>query len=322
MLQKMNAALEKIMPLLTPASVAIGVLLGGKLAPYAYLTPWIFAFMTFAGSLGTNFQELARVVSRPQPLLVNLLVLHMLMPLVAWGAGSFFYPGDANAITGFILAAAIPSGITSILWVSIYRGSVPLTLSIILIDTLLSPLIVPASLILFLGTSVELDIPAMMQGLFFMIVLPSLLGMLVTQWSKGKAKKVLAPKIAPFSKAGLGVVVAINSSVVAPYLAKPDEELLAMAVLVLLVASMGYLLGWGCGKLCRWERDVIVTLTFNSGMRNISAGAVLAVSYFAAPVALPVVLGMLFQQMLASFFGYFLQRLEKQKHVPGVQKTA
>jgi predicted Na+-dependent transporter len=322
MLQKINAALEKILPLLTPSSVAIGILLGGKLAPYVYLTPWIFAFMTFAGSLGSSFQELAKVLTRPLPLLVNLLVLHLLMPLVAWGAGSIFYPDDGYAVTGFILAAAIPTGITSMLWVSIYRGSVPLTLSIILIDTLFSPLIVPASLSLLLGTSVEMDTSAIMRGLFYMIVLPSVLGMLVTQWSKGKATTALAPRIAPFSKVGLGVVVAINSSVVAPYLAQPDGKLLAMALLLLLLASSGYLVGWGLGKLCKWERDVTVTLTFNCGMRNITAGAVLAASYFAPPVALPVVLGMLFQQSLASLFGSFLQRVEKEKHVPAIRDTA
>ena len=43
-------------------------------------------------------------------------------------------------------------------------------------------------------------------------------------------------------------------------------------------------------------------------MRNISAGAVLATTYFPAAVAVPVVLGMLFQQMLASFFGYSLDK--------------
>ena len=43
-------------------------------------------------------------------------------------------------------------------------------------------------------------------------------------------------------------------------------------------------------------------------MRNISAGAVIAVTYFPSAVAVPVILGMLFQQMLASFYGSFLSR--------------
>lgn len=51
-----------------------------------------------------------------------------------------------------------------------------------------------------------------------------------------------------------------------------------------------------------------MALVFNGGMRNISAGAVLAVTYFPAPVAVPVVLGMVFQQMMASLVGLVLSR--------------
>jgi predicted Na+-dependent transporter len=43
-------------------------------------------------------------------------------------------------------------------------------------------------------------------------------------------------------------------------------------------------------------------------MRNISAGAVIATTYFPPQVAVPVVVGMLFQQVLASFSGYLTNR--------------
>ncbi|RCK09681.1 hypothetical protein DT075_35310 [Bacillus licheniformis] len=58
MLQTINKTLGKIMPLLTPLSVVSGVLLADYLNGLASLVPWIFAFMTFAGSLGANFQSL------------------------------------------------------------------------------------------------------------------------------------------------------------------------------------------------------------------------------------------------------------------------
>jgi len=311
-LTKLNKALEKIMPLLTPSSVAIGVLAGSHLQPFAFLSPWIFAFMTFAGSLGSGFGEFARVLARPFPLLVNLLILHALMPLVAWGAALLFYPDDIHIVTGLLLAAVIPTGISSFLWSAIYLGNIALTLSIILIDTMLSPFVVPLGMALFLGAKVEMDAAAMMQGLFFMIVLPSLAGMALNQLTRGKVKKTLIPALAPFSKIGMGIVVAINSSMVAPYLTKIDGKLIGLAVLVLALAIVGYLIGWLVARLFGWKRDIIVTLTFNSGMRNISAGAVMAVTYFPAAVALPVVLGMLFQQTLASTFGKFLSVVEKE----------
>ncbi|WNC12245.1 bile acid:sodium symporter family protein [Brevibacillus brevis] len=310
-LTKLNKALEKIMPILTPASVVIGVLAAGYLQSFTFLSPWIFAFITFAGSLGSGFREFARVLARPLPLLANLLILHAMMPLIAWGAALLFYPDDIHIVTGLILGAVIPTGISSFLWSSIYMGNIALTLSIILIDTMLSPLVVPLGMALFLGAKVEMDAASMMQGMFFMIVLPSLMGMALNQFTHGRVKQTLAPKLAPFSKLGMGVVVAINSSVVAPYLHRIDGELIRLAALVLALAICGYLMGWLVARLFGWKRDVIVALTFNSGMRNISAGAVMAISYFPAPVALPVVLGMLFQQTLASTFGKFLAAVEK-----------
>ena len=57
-------------------------------------------------------------------------------------------------------------------------------------------------------------------------------------------------------------------------------------------------------------------------MRNISAGAVLAVSFFPSQVAVPVVIGMLFQQILAALFGYLLRRFELKPVVMKYEKTA
>ncbi len=311
MLDKLNSGLEKALPLITPISVCIGVLAAGDLSGYREWTPWIFAFMTFSGSIGMNLKQLVGVLSQPLPLIATLVVLHAAMPLLALAAGHALYPNDAYTITGLIVAAAIPTGITSFVWVAILKGNAPLTLAIILVDTMLAPLVVPHTVAALIGAKVEMDAAAMMQGLFWMIVLPSLLGMALNQWTQGRVKTVWGPRLSPFSKIAMGVVVAINASVVAPYLQKIDAALLALAGTVLVLAAAGYGLGWLAARGLRADRGTTVALTLNGGMRNISAGAVLAVTYFAPPVAVPVVLGMLFQQSLASLFGRLLGREAK-----------
>ena len=80
----------------------------------------------------------------------------------------------------------IPTGITSFIWVSIHKGNKALTLAIILIDSLLSPFIVPFSLSLIVGQTVEMDVSSMMNGLLFMIVLPSIAAMILNELTKGK----------------------------------------------------------------------------------------------------------------------------------------
>jgi predicted Na+-dependent transporter len=230
------------------------------------------------------------------------------MPLIAWGLGSLAFAGDPLTITGIVLASAIPTGVTSLMWVTLYRGSVPLTISIVLADTMLSPFVVPATMKLLVGASVAIDAWAMMKGLLLMVVLPSLLGMLLHERTGGRVHERWSVRLAPFSKLAMALVIALNGAVIAPYLRHPTAKLLGLAAFVLLVAALGYVLGALAARLFRWDRGISVALTFNGGMRNISAGAVLALAFFPAPAAIPVVLGMLFQQTLASLFGFLLHR--------------
>ncbi|MFN2746323.1 bile acid:sodium symporter family protein [Bacillus sp. z60-18] len=322
MLQTINQTLGKIMPLLTPVSVVSGVLLSAYLNGFADFVPWIFAFMTFAGSLAANFQSLKAAVIHPLPMLLALFVLHIFMPLLALATGHLVFHGDSLTITGLVLGVVIPTGITSMIWAAMHKGNVGLTLSIILIDTILSPFIVPFSLSVLAGAHVEMDVAGMMKGLFGMVVIPSLLGMLVNQFSDPEKTARLSANCAPFSKIGLALVVAINSSVVAPYLKSVDLRFLTIAVTVFLVAFTGYVTAWLLGRLLKRPQEEITALIFTGGMRNISAGAVLATSFFPAKVAVPVVIGMLFQQILAALFGQMLARSELKKSCHVDKKTS
>ncbi|MUG45325.1 MULTISPECIES: bile acid:sodium symporter family protein [Paenibacillus] len=308
MLQSMNRLLNRLMPIITPVSIVIGLLCGSRLSSFTYLSPWLFAFMTFAGSISLGFKDFVNVLKRPLPLIICLFILHLAMPLIAMGFGHLVYPGDMYMITGLILAASIPTGVSTFVWVSMYKGNIALTLSIILIDTMLAPFLVPGILSLLVGTDVQLDVYDMMSSLFWMIVVPSLIGMILNEWSKGGIAPIWGPRLNPFSKLAMAAIVAINGSVVAPYLTDFSLHLAGLAVVIVVIASTGYLLGLAFSKLMGWSYPDRVALIFNGGMRNISAGAVLAVTYFPAPVAVPVVLGMVFQQMIASLVGYLLGR--------------
>ncbi len=315
----MNNKLEKAMPFIAPSSVIIGVVFSKYLTPLDFLVPWIFAFMTFIGSLNSNFRSLYKAVSHPLPIIIALVTLHVIMPLWAWGIGYLAFSGDIYTITGLIIAMVIPTGITSFIWVSMAKGNVALTLSIILIDTILSPFIVPFSISVLVGQSVEIEIWSIMKGLIGMVVVPSIIGMYLNQFTAGKLPEVLKPRLSPFSKIGLGCVIMINSSVIAPYLSNINLKLVAIAVVVFFIAFSGYLLSMGMGKLVGVDQETMISLTFSGGMRNISAGAVIAVTYFAPPVAVPVVIGMLFQQIIASIYGKWISKHFHKPPVPQYQ---
>lgn len=308
MLEMLNKALLKFMPIMTPTSVIIGIIFTESLKPFVFLVPWLFAFMTFSGSLNSKFADIKTVIKYPRPLFICLTILHLIMPLIAFSAGYIAFPNDQNTVIGLVLAFIIPTGVSSLVWVTIYKGNVILTLAIILIDSLLSPIIVPTVLHLFFGTTVHMNGSEIMQGLIWMIVLPSIAGILLNEATKGKINKVLKPKLEPFSKICLGLVVGLNGSAVAPYFKEINGKLLFITAVVFLLACSGYVVGWFISNMFKEETDIQIALVYNGGMRNISAGAVIAITYFPAAVAVPVIIGMLFQQILASLTGTVISR--------------
>ena len=53
-------------------------------------------------------------------------------------------------------------------------------------------------------------------------------------------------------------------------------------------------------------------MMYGTGMRNISAGAVIAAAYFPGEVMFPVMIGTLFQQVLATLFGKLLAQKKEE----------
>ncbi|WP_232423586.1 bile acid:sodium symporter family protein [Bacillus sp. AP8] len=185
MLNSLNKRLQTLMPILTPLSLVLGVVfedIGGHLL---FLVPWLFAFMTFASSLSMNFNDVKSFSTYPKIILWSIAFLHIIMPLWAYFLSSIIFD-DYLLTIGFILSVAVPIGVTSVIWVSICRGNLPLCLSIILIDTLLSPIIVPTLLHIAVGETIAVDSLSLIVDLFLMIVLPSVLGIVLNEITKGK----------------------------------------------------------------------------------------------------------------------------------------
>ena len=316
MLDSLNKRLQKWMPILTPISLVIGVLLEDVGGHLLFLVPLLFAFMTFAGSLSMNFEGLKSFTKFPIVILVTIAFLHIVMPVWAYFVSTVLF--DDHLLTiGFVLSVAVPTGVTSFIWVSICRGNLALCLSIILIDTLLSPIIMPAIVYITVGKAIEIDTLSIMVDMLWMIVLPSIVGLILNEWTKGKIDKTLGKKLAPFQKLSLFLIVMINSSVIAPYIKNISWELVAIIFVVLFISISGYAFCLIIGQFLWKDASIITSVVFTGGMRNIATGVVVATTYFPSKVVMPVVFCMLFQQVLASQFSRIIERYrDKLERVP------
>lgn len=157
------------------------------------ITMGLFAFMTFANSLGGGFRELGRVFLRPLPVVVTLVLLHVVIPVLTLGLGNLLFPAAPLFTTGLVLEYVIPTGVASLMWVGICGGNAPLCLSIVLLDTLAAPVVIPLSLKLLVGSVVEVDTWSMMGDMMVMVALPALAAMTVYQATGGRAAVTLKP---------------------------------------------------------------------------------------------------------------------------------
>ena len=301
-LNRFNKFIEKWMALVTPACLVFGVLFPQIAKHGVPFVPFVFAFITFTGALKSQFRDVANVFKTPWVLLVVMVLLHLVIPGVACGLGNLIFPDNSNLITGIVLEFAVPTAVVSLMWVTIYSGDNAMSLALVVIDTVLAPFLIPATLHVMVGSRVQIDVTQMMRQLIFMVALPAVLAMTLNQCSKGKAQKVLPSKLAPFSKLALIFVVASNSSGVAPYIRHMNLERVKVAGVILLLAA-GYAIGLFIARLMHQNRETQISMMYGAGMRNISAGAVIAATSFPGEVLFPVMIGTLFQQVLAALYG-------------------
>lgn len=143
MLKKFNSFIEKWMALVTPTCLLLGVCFPDIAKCGLPYVPAVFAFMTFAGALKSRFKDVANVFRHPGSLLIIMLLVHVVIPTAACGAGHLFFGNNMELITGMVLEFAVPTAVVSLMWVTIYDGNSPLSLSLVVLDTVLAPFLIP-----------------------------------------------------------------------------------------------------------------------------------------------------------------------------------
>lgn len=291
------------MALVTPICLLLGVWFPDIAKHGLPYVPFVFAFMTFNGALKSSFKDVAGVFKNPSILLVMLGLIHVVMPVFACGLGHLFFTDNARLIAGMVLEFSVPTAVSGLMWITIYSGNSPLSLSLVVTDTVLSPFLIPLTLRILLGKTVHMDTVQMMQELIFMVAFPAIFAMCLNQISHNRAKECLPKVLASYSKLALIFVVISNSSKVAPYIRHMNGQRVAVAVTILVLAASGYAIGLLVAKLWKKDHETSISMMYGNGMRNISVGAVIAAAYFPGEVMFPVMIGTLFQQVLAAFYG-------------------
>jgi BASS family bile acid:Na+ symporter len=137
-------------------------------------------------SLGLTIQwpDITRQLSQPRSTLVGLSAQLLLVPLLALGIIKIFQLPPALA-TGLMILSFCPGGVTSNWFSHMANANVPLSISLTVIASLITPFTIPAlselALQNFMGDSREVHIPLglTMMRLFIVSVIPVAIGITI-----------------------------------------------------------------------------------------------------------------------------------------------
>lgn len=252
------------------------------LASVPYL-PGMIATIMFAIGWLLPRDELRQVARQWPSVLWGTAVQYVSMPLIAYGtARAFGFEGPLLA--GLVIVGCVPGAMASNVLTLAARGNVSYSVSLTTSATLLSPLVVPFSLGLFLGRAdVEYDPTQVAWNLMKQVVLPvlagHLLGRAITRWRRPAC--LIAEALANLVIIWLiAVVVGQNRD----RLAEIDPRLTA-ALLIINVA--GYAAGYFGALAARLSEPMRRALALEVGMQNAGLGVVLANQLLSAQAAVP-----------------------------------
>ena len=301
-LVRLNNRLGRLIPVTTPMGIALGFFFPQifiHLRPYVL---WLFGMMTFSGALKLRASELADTVRKPAPVFLFFAASHVIMPLAALLSTSLVFD-NADVIAGFVLLFSGPTAVSGFVWVAIFKGDRALGLTLILLDTLLAPLIVPGSVSILMGAKIAMDMSGIAVSLLFMVVLPTILGVTLNETSGGKASALLCPSFDPAAKLCLILVIAANASAVAPKIQFDDPILWKAAIVCVLLTVFGFFLAKLNGVIGKYGDEKSVSLIISGGLRNNSAVMTIAVTFFPEAAVIPTLLSVIFQHLIAAIMG-------------------
>ena len=271
-----------VFPVLILAAFAVALLVPTQLSPLSAGTNYALGIIMFGMGLTLTPPDFALVVKRPLPVLVGVVAQFVIMPTLAWVLAKAFQL-DPMLAAGVILVGCAPGGTSPNVISYLARGDVALSVTMTSISTLLAPLMTPLLTQWLAGQYMPVDAGSMAMSIVRMVLVPVVGGLIVRVLFSGFVERIL-PAMPWVSVLGICYVVLAVVS-------KSATTILSAGLLVLLVVAchnvLGYLLGYGAGRILGRDARVCRTISIEVGMQNSGLAATLAGTYFSPEAALP-----------------------------------
>lgn len=264
--------------------ILLGVIISFAMPVFGILmSPFLhplFMMLMFLSTLSINFSHVVSDLKHPKKIILLLILIHLVSPLIVFATRFMF---TQELYVGLIIATSVPSGISAIFLTHIFKGDTTQALITTTLSSLLSPLLVPLSIRLFAGSSINVDTFGLIMTSAKLIIVPFICAQYISRTS---LQKTLTKHSDTLNVALLFCIIIAILSPVRSYL---TESLLLTLFLSTFIATLivaNFALGFALGKTLPEK----IAGGLNAGFKNFALAMVLALTYFNGVVALPPII--------------------------------
>lgn len=226
----------------------------------------IIGIIMFSMGLTLTTQDFKILAQRPLDIGIGAVAQYLIMPVLAFTISKALHLPAALSL-GLILVGCCPGGVSSNIMSYLCGGDVAFSVGMTTVSTLLSPVMTPL-LVSLLASGAEIQIKAlpMFVSIVETVILPVGLGFLLNYLLGNHESFRQAQKVMP-GVAVLGLACVVGG-VIASQGANFFTSGVAVFAAVLLHNGLGYLLGYGAGKLTGMNTAKKRTISIEVGMQN------------------------------------------------------
>ncbi|SEI06256.1 bile acid:Na+ symporter, BASS family [Halobacillus karajensis] len=272
------------------STFALWVLLFAALSFYVpegftWIAPYIvplLGIIMFGMGLTLSKKDFLEVFKRPKDVAIGVGAQFILMPLLAFLLVTIL-PVSPEVAVGVILVGCCPGGTSSNVMTYLSKGDTALSVAITSVSTILAPLFTPFLVWIFASQWLPVSAGDLFLSIVNVVLLPIILGVGVKTIFKEKVEATIKalPLISVIS------IVAIVAAVVSVNHTQIAETGATIFAIVVVHNLLGYLTGYGLGKLFNMEPIKKRAVSIEVGMQNSGLGASLAAVHFSPLAAVP-----------------------------------
>lgn len=280
-----------------------------------FLLPLALALIMFYLGLTLRVADFRRVFQRPRAIIVGLVGQLAMVPLlgvlIAWSTGL-----DPVMAVGFMVVAACPGGVSSGLFTRLAHGDVALSISLTAVTSVIAmfslPLVVDASMRLFMGTGLSVEFPmgGMVRKIFLLTTLPVLAGIALRAWKTRWIERI-EPLAARTATMLFALIVLSTFWDQRQVLIRHFGSIGPASFLLNLIVLTG---AWLLGQQARLSRSDRISIVTECGLHNSAVGIYVCMELLGSPaMSVPSVVYALMMNFGTLAF-VFLMRTNSAKH--------